>query len=159
MLYLARVGSRHCSSFAPSQRLTLHGAQKAVSAATAEAQSNGWAVSIAVVDAGGHPLCLHRLDAAAPSSAGIASEKARTAAMFRKPTAVFEAAVNIDADVIAMSQIARTALLSAPYVLMQGGVPIVLDGECVGAVGVSGVQSPQDEQVALAGVAALGGHD
>ena len=106
-------------------------------------------MTIAVADAGGVPLQLHRH--AFPASAEIALGKARTAALFSKDTAGLEAAANV-AD-----GAARTALLSAPFVLMRGGVPIIVNGQCVGAVGVSGVLADQDEQVARAGVAAVTG--
>ena len=111
---------------------------------SAEATKNGWAVTIVVADAGGVPLHLHRH--AFPASAEIAMGKARTAALFAKETAGLEALANVAEGE------ARTALLSAPFVLMRGGVPIIIDGQCIGAVGVSGVRADQDEQIARAGV-------
>src|SRR3954464_7722957 len=106
--------------------------------ARAEAQANQWAVTIAVVDDGGHPLALERLDGAAPVSAYIATEKARTSAMGRRPSADYEE----------MIKAGRHAFLSAPLnAMLEGGVPIVVDGQVVGAVGVSGVKSNQDAQV------------
>lgn len=122
---------------------------KAVAAAAeAEALKNSWAVSIAVVDAGGHVLWLQRLDGAAPISAHIAPAKANTAALGRRESRVYEEMINGG----------RAAFLSAPDLngMLEGGVPIVKDGLCLGAVGVSGVTSAQDAQIARAGIAALG---
>ncbi len=114
--------------------------------ARAEAERNGWFVTIAVVDEGGHPLGLTRMDAAAPSSAYIALEKARSAALGRKETKAFEDMVNGG----------RTAFLSAPIITsLEGGVPVVLDGQTIGAVGVSGVKANQDAQIARCGIASL----
>mgnify|MGYP003621418705 CR=1 FL=1 len=117
-------------------------------AAEAEALSNQWAVTIAIVDDGGHLLWLQRLDGCAATAAHIAPSKARTAAMGRRETKVFEDIINGG----------RTAFLSAPSIdgLLEGGVPIMKDGQCLGAVGVSGVKSTEDAQVARAGIAALG---
>jgi uncharacterized protein GlcG (DUF336 family) len=105
-------------------------------------------VSIAVVDDGGHLLWLQRLDGAAPISAQIAPAKARTAAVGRRESRVYEEMINQG----------RVSFLSAPSLegLLEGGVPIVVDGHCVGAVGVSGVKSSEDAQTARAGIAALG---
>ncbi|MFN9103517.1 MAG: GlcG/HbpS family heme-binding protein [Betaproteobacteria bacterium] len=118
-------------------------------AAEAEALNNQWAVTIAIVDAGGHLLWLQRLDGAAPVSAAIAPAKARTAALGRRETKVYEDMINGG----------RTSFQSAPLIdgLLEGGVPVLVDGHCVGAVGVSGVKSSEDAQVARAGIAALGG--
>ena len=115
-------------------------------AARAEAQRNNWAVSIAVVDDGGHPLALERLDGCAPIGAYIASEKARTSALGRRESKGYEDMVNGG----------RSAFLSAPLLTsLEGGVPVLVDGQVVGAVGVSGVKADQDAQVAKAGAAAL----
>ena len=122
---------------------------KAIAAAAeAEALKNQWAVTIAVVDAGGHLLWLQRLDGAAPVSAAIAPAKARTAALGRRETKVYEDMINGG----------RTSFLSAPLIdgMLEGGVPVMVDGHCVGAVGVSGVKSTEDAQIARAGIAALG---
>jgi glc operon protein GlcG len=114
--------------------------------ARAEAQANHWAVTIAIVDDGGHPLALERLDGASPLSAYIATEKARTSAMGRRPSGDYEE----------MIKAGRHAFLSAPLTAMlEGGLPIVVDGQVIGAVGVSGVKSNQDAQVAGAGIASL----
>ena len=122
---------------------------KAIAAAAeAEATSNGWSVSIAIVDDGGHLLMLQRLDGAAPISAQIAPAKARTAATGRRESRVYEEMINGG----------RVSFLSAPGLegLLEGGVPILKDGHCIGAVGVSGVKSSEDAQIARAGIAALG---
>ncbi len=117
-------------------------------AAEAEALKNNWAVTISIVDAGGHLLWLQRLDGAAAISAHIAPAKAHTAALGRRDTKGYE-------DMIAGG---RTAFLSAPTIegMLEGGVPVVKDGQCIGAVGVSGVKSNEDAQVARAAIAALG---
>ena len=117
-------------------------------AAEAEALKNKWAVTIAIVDDGGHLLHLQRLDGAAPVSAHIAPAKANTAAMGQRESKIYEDVINGG----------RTAFLSAPYLqgMLEGGVPIIKDGQCIGAVGVSGVKSSEDVQVARAGIAAIG---
>jgi glc operon protein GlcG len=122
---------------------------KAIAAAAeAEALANKWAVSIAIADDGGHLLWLQRLDGAAPISASIAPAKARTAALGRRESKVYEDVINGG----------RTSFLSAPVLegMLEGGVPILKDGHCLGAVGVSGVKSTEDAQVARAGIAAIG---
>ncbi|NJM31574.1 MAG: hypothetical protein HC848_00090 [Limnobacter sp.] len=113
-----------------------------------EAQANGWKVTIAVADDGGHLLGLLRLDGAPPMSAHIGPSKARAAAMAKKETKILEDVINNG----------RTAFVTVPYVdgLLEGGVPILVEGEVVGAVGVSGVQSNQDVQIAKAGIARIG---
>lgn len=116
-------------------------------AAEAEAIKNQWAVTIAIVDDGGHLLALQRLDGAAAISAHIAPAKAHTAALGRRESKVYEDVINQG----------RTSFLSAPAIagMLEGGVPILQDGQCIGAVGVSGVKSSEDAQVARAGIAAL----
>jgi uncharacterized protein GlcG (DUF336 family) len=127
--------------------LSLDDVKRIASASELEAQKQGWAVTIAIVDDGGHLLWLQRLDGAAPISAQIASAKAHTSAMGQRESKVYEDMINQG----------RTAFLSAPGVqgLLEGGVPILVQGQCVGAVGVSGVKAPEDAQVAKAGLAAL----
>jgi len=117
-------------------------------AAEAEALAHNWAVSIAIVDDGGHLLWLQRLDGAAPISAHIAPAKANTAAVGRRESRTYEEMINGG----------RFSFLSAPDLkgLLEGGVPILQDGQCLGAVGVSGVKSAEDAQIARAGIAALG---
>lgn len=121
---------------------------KAVAAAAeAHALANKWNVTIAIVDDGGYLLHLHRLEGAGAGSAEMAAGKARTAAVGRRESKVYE-------DMIRQG---RTAFLSAPMTAMlEGGVPIVVGTDVVGAVGVSGVKSDQDAAVAKAGIAALG---
>ncbi|HEF4760219.1 TPA: heme-binding protein [Pseudomonas putida] len=118
-------------------------------AARNEAQAHQWPVTIAVVDDGGHPLALERLDGCAPVGAYIAAEKARSAALGRRETKVYEDMINGG----------RTAFLSAPVLsaTLEGGVPVSVAGQVVGAIGVSGVKPDQDAQVAKAGVMALEG--
>ncbi|MBD9675304.1 heme-binding protein [Pseudomonas sp. PDM18] len=126
--------------------LTQQEVGRILSAARTEAQRNHWAVAIVVVDDGGHPLALERLDGCAPASAYIATEKARSAALGRRETKGYEDMVNGG----------RTAFVTAPLITsLEGGVPVVLDGQVIGAVGVSGVKAGEDAQVASAGVAAL----
>ncbi len=122
---------------------------KAIAAAAeAEALKNKWAVSIAIVDDGGHLLWLQRLDGAAAISAQIAPAKANTSALGRRDSKIYEDIINGG----------RTAFLSAPALqgLLEGGVAIVKDGQVIGAVGVSGVKSHEDAQIARAGIAAIG---
>lgn len=127
--------------------LTLEDCKKISSAAEAEAKKNNWNVSIAILDDGGHLLHLIRMDGATPANARIATEKGRTAAETRRSTAMWEERIKAG----------RTAMLRMPGVTpVQGGLPIVVDGVCVGGVGVSGVQSHEDEQIAKAGIDALG---
>jgi uncharacterized protein GlcG (DUF336 family) len=116
-------------------------------AAEAEAVKHNWAVSIAIVDDGGHLLWFQRLDGAAPISAHIAPGKARASAMGRRESKVYEDMINGG----------RASFLSAPSLegMLEGGVPILKDGQCLGAVGVSGVKSSEDAQIAKAGVAAF----
>ena len=121
---------------------------KAIAAAAeAEALKNNWAVTIAIVDDGGHLLHLQRLDGAAPISAHIAPAKANTAAMGRRESRVYEELINGG----------RTSFLSAPYLhgMLEGGVPILKDGHCIGAVGVSGGHYDDDVKVAQAVVDAF----
>lgn len=128
--------------------LTLDDAKKIALAAEAEAKANNWAVTISIVDDGGHLLWLQRLDGAAPISASIAPAKAKTAALGRRETKVYEDMINNG----------RYSFMTAPVLegMLEGGVPVVANGQCIGAVGVSGVKSSEDVQIAKAGIAALG---
>lgn len=130
------------------QFMTLADVKKIAAAAEAEAIANKWPVSIAIVDDGGHLLWQQRLDGAAPLSSHIAPAKARTAALGQRETKIYEDIINNG----------RYSFLSAPVVegMLEGGVPVMVDGHCVGAVGVSGVKSTEDAQIAKAGIAALG---
>ena len=127
--------------------LTLDDVKKIAAAAEAEALANHWAVVIAIVDDGGHLMWLQRLDGVAPISAYIAPGKAKTAALGRRESKIYEDIINNG----------RTSFLSAPNLdgMLEGGVPIIVDGHVVGAVGVSGVKSGEDAQIAKAGIAAL----
>ncbi len=127
--------------------LALADVKRIAAAAEAEALAHQWNVTIAIVDDGGHLLALQRLDGAAPVSAHIAPAKARTAALGRRESKVYEDIVNQG----------RTSFLSVPEIeaLLEGGVPVMVDGHCLGAVGVSGVKSTEDAQIAKAGIAAL----
>ena len=129
--------------------LSLDGAMKAIAAAVAEAHRNNAGGAIAVVDDGGNVIAVERLDGTFPAAASVSIGKARTAALFRKPTSALEKSINEG----------RTALAEVKvpdFTPLQGGVPIVIDGQVVGAIGVSGAASQQqDEQVAMAGANAL----
>jgi glc operon protein GlcG len=127
--------------------LTLEAARVAMAAAEAEAGRGGWKVVIAIVEAGGHPVMLHRIDDAQWSSIDTALQKARAAVAWKRPTRLLEESVNGG----------RTAFLSISQgmALLQGGVPIEMGGQVIGAIGVSGVKAADDEVIALAGVNAL----
>ncbi len=128
--------------------LELSDVQTIAAAAQAEAEKNNRAVSIAIVDAGGHLLHFQRLNGAPAISSHIAPAKAKTSAMGRRESKVYEDVINGG----------RYSFLSAPFIegMLEGGVPILKDGACIGAVGVSGVKSTEDAQIAKAGIAAIG---
>ena len=127
--------------------LTSSDVHKMMAACKAEAEKNNWKVSIAIVDDAGALLHLERMEGAGPTTPEVAHGKARTAALTKQPTKVWEERVK-----------ERPAFLNLPAGLaIQGGVPIMYQNECVGAIGVSGVQSQDDEKIASAGVAALAG--
>jgi len=126
--------------------LGLAEANRILEAARAEAERNGWKVAIAVVDDGGHPIALAKLDGTAPVSSYMAMEKARTSSLGRRESRLYEEMINGG----------RTAFVTAPLVAaLEGGVPIIVDGHFVGAVGVSGVKSDQDAQIAKAGIQSI----
>ena len=129
-------------------KLELSDVKTIAAAAEAEALKNNWAVSIAIVDAGGHLLHFARLDGAPPVSSHIAPAKAHTAALGCRESKIYEDVINGG----------RVSFLSAPAIqgMLEGGVPIMKDGYCMGAVGVSGVKSNEDAQIAKAGIAAIG---
>ena len=131
--------------------LTHQDCQKIATACATEARANDWAVSFAIVDDGGHLLWFERLDNAAPSSAEIGPAKARMAALGRRETKVYEEMINGGRTAF-LSAASATALRGA---MMEGAVPIMIDGQCLGAVGVSGVKSADDARIARAGIAAL----
>ena len=126
--------------------LNLEDVTRIVAACREEALRNQWAVTIAVADDGGHPLALERLDGCPQISAYIAQGKARSAALGRRETRLYEEMINAG----------RMSFLSVPLdSMLEGGVPIIIDGQVIGAVGVSGVKPEQDGQIAKAGIAAL----
>jgi glc operon protein GlcG len=127
--------------------LTLDDVKTIAAAAEAEALANNWAVTISIVDDGGHLLWLQRLDGAPPVSSHISPAKANTAALGRRESKVYEDVINGG----------RVSFLSAPTIhgMLEGGVPVIVDGHVIGAVGVSGVKSTEDAQIAKAGIAAL----
>jgi uncharacterized protein GlcG (DUF336 family) len=129
--------------------LSLADAKRVMAAAEAEAARHGWPMAIAIVDSTGHLVMLHRLDQAQFGSIAIAQQKAETALNFRRATKVFEEAV-------AAGGIGLRLLGVANVLPVEGGVPLLVNGEVVGAVGASGMHSAQDGQVALAGAGALG---
>ena len=126
--------------------LSLDDCKKMIAACEAEARRNSWNVAIAILDDGGHLLMFLRMDGATPANADNAAQKGRTAAVSRRSTKAWE-------DRIAAG---RVSTLSMPVMAVQGGIPVIYQGECVGAIGVSGVQSHEDEQIAKAGVDVLG---
>jgi uncharacterized protein GlcG (DUF336 family) len=126
--------------------VTLEAAKKMAAAGEAEARKNGWNVAIAIVDAGGGLVLFHKLDETQPGSIAVAQGKARTAALFKRPTKAME-------EAIAAGK--HSFLAIEGIVPIQGGLPVVVDEKVIGAVGVSGVTSAQDEQVALAALGAL----
>lgn len=129
--------------------ITMDQARKAMAAAEAEAKKNNWNVVIAIVDSGGNLVMLHRLDNAQFGSIKVATEKAHGAAAFRRPTVAFQ-------DLIAQGGVhLRLLNITGDASVFEGGVPIIVDGKLIGAIGVSGVTSQQDAQIAQAGVNSL----
>ena len=127
------------------QCLTLSDVKKMLAACEAEAAKNKWSVAISIVDEAGFLLAFQRMDGAPPISAEVSMGKARTSAMTRRPSKFFEDRVKD-----------RPAFVNFPAgLLIQGGVPLIYQNECVGGIGVSGVQSHEDEQIAQAGAAAI----
>jgi len=125
--------------------LTLDDCRKISAAAETEARKNNWNVCIAILDDGGHLLHLVRMDGASPANARIAVEKGRTAAQSRRSTAAWQERIRTRPELLRMPEITP----------VQGGLPIMVDGTCVGGVGVSGVRSHEDEQIAKAGIDTL----
>jgi glc operon protein GlcG len=146
-LMAAGVLSAQSAALATRKTLTLEGARRVIAAAQAEAKKNNATGVVAVVDEGGNVIALERLDGTFAAGAHISIGKARTAVLFKRPTRFFE-------DVIGKGRTAMVALTD--FTPLQGGVPIVVDGEVVGGVGVSGAASAQqDEELAIAGAAAI----
>ena len=132
--------------FGTTKYITLEAAKKMVAAGEAEARKNGWNVAITIVDANGDLILFQKLDETQPGSIAVSQGKARAAALFKRPSKALEEAIAGG----------KTAFLTVDGIVpMQGGVPVVVDGKVIGAVGVSGVTSAQDEQVALAATAVL----
>ena len=127
--------------------ITNEQAKKVMAGAEAEAKKNSWPVVIAILDSGGQLVMLQRLDNAQWGSVDIAKDKARSAVALRRPTKVFQ-------DLIAQGG-ANLRLLNIGYSVLEGGIPIVVDGKIIGSVGVSGVTSQQDAQIAQAGIDAM----
>jgi uncharacterized protein GlcG (DUF336 family) len=127
--------------------LTLDDVKKIAAACEAEALAHQWTVSIAICDDGGNPLWLQRLDGAAPATAPIAAEKARTAALIRRPTKAFEDLINGG----------RVALMSTHAIsgILEGGEPVLVQGQVVGALGISGQRPNEDGQILQRGLQAL----
>lgn len=128
--------------------ITFELAQRVAQAAQREAQRNGWPMVIAIVDSAGHLVLLQRLDQAQLGSIEVARQKAQTAVYFRRPTKRFE-------DALAQGGLHLRLLGMTNLTPLDGGLPLVVDGEVVGAIGVSGMQSHEDAQIAQAGAAAL----
>jgi len=146
LLITLALAATASAQLADKKALTLAVAKKMAAAAEAEAVKNNWRMVIAVVDDGGYLIYLQRTDETQAGSVDVAIQKAKSAAMFRRPTKVFE-------DAVAGGRNALLGLTGA--VPIEGGVPIMLDGKLLGAVGVSGGSAAQDGQVAKAGVDAL----
>ncbi len=148
LLLSAAAVAAHAQQVATKKALTLEGAKKAIAAAVAEAKKNNTTGVIAVVDDGGNLMALERIDGTFAAGANISIGKARTAVLFKKPTRVFE-------EIIGKG---RTAMVAVDFTPLQGGVPIVVDGQVVGGIGVSGAASAQqDEELAIAGANAVAG--
>lgn len=129
--------------------ISLAEAQTAAAHAETEAAANDWALVIAVVDSSGHLVVLHKMDHAQYGSIAVAQSKAATAVDFKRPSKVFE-------DALASGEALSLRLLATEGICpLEGGVPLLRDGKIIGAIGVSGAQSHQDEQVAIAGAAAI----
>lgn len=127
--------------------LTLDDCRKMMAACAAEARRNNWEVVIAILDDGGHPLMLERMDGATPANAEIALQKGRSAAISRRSTNAWEQRIKDG----------RMSILKMPVLPVQGGIPLFHQGVCVGGIGVSGVASHEDEQIAQAGADVLAG--
>jgi len=128
--------------------VTLENARKAAGPALAEAEKNHWNVAVAIVDTGGNLVYYEKMDNTQIGSANVAVEKARTAALFKRPTKAFQ-------DVLAGGGDGLRILSLKGVVAIEGGIPLVMDGKIVGAIGVSGATSAQDAQCAKAGADVL----
>lgn len=148
LLLAALTGLAGAGQIVEKKALTLEGAKQVIAAAEAEAAKNHVGCNIAVVDEGGNLIAFHRVDPTFPAGARVSIGKARTAALFRQPTKNFEEAI---------TQKGRTSMIALDdFTPLEGGVPIVVAGQIVGAIGVSGASSAdQDEQFAVAAAAAI----
>ena len=144
LLLLGSATAAHAQLRA-TKALTLDGAKNIAEAAEAEAKKNNWSMVVAIVDASGSLVLFHKADGTRPSNVEFALGKARTAARFQRPTKGLDSAVTAG----------RIQYLAADMLPIEGGVPIIVDGQVIGAVGVSGGSSAQDAQVASIGIAAL----
>ena len=155
VVMLIAVGSASAQTPAPAPApppaygtpISLEQAKKVMAGAEAEAKKNSWPVVIAILDSGGQLVMLQRLDNAQWGSIEIAKEKARSAVALRRPTKALQ-------HLIAQGG-ANLRLLNIGYSVLEGGIPIVVDGKIIGSVGVSGVTSQQDAQIAQAGIDAM----
>lgn len=145
MISLTSTGAFGAAKLVTKQVLSLDVAKKLAAAAEAEARRNNWNVVIAFVDDGGHLVYLQRMDDAQHGSVDVATRKAQTAIAFKRPTKVFE-------DAVASG---RTGVLSLPALPLEGGLPLIVNGKMIGAIGVSGVTSQQDGMIAKAAVDSL----
>ena len=146
LLAVSGVGSLFAAHLADQKVLTLEGAKAMAAAAEAEATKNNWNVIIVILGEGGHLLYMQRMDGAQMGSIDVAMSKAKSAYLFKRPTKVFE-------DGVASG---RNALLGLPgAIAIEGGLPIQAGGAVIGSIGVSGVTSAQDAQIATAGLAGL----
>ena len=125
-------------------------AQRVVSGAEAKARRNGWPMVIAVMDSGANLVVLHKMDNAQTGSIAIAQQKAESTVRFKRPTRAFE-------DALTQGGIHLRLLATHRAIPLEGGLPLMIDGQLAGAIGVSGMQSTQDAQVAAAGLEALAG--
>jgi uncharacterized protein GlcG (DUF336 family) len=147
LMMTALLSSGANAQLIEKKTLSLEAAQKVIAAAKAEAKANHWKMVIAVVDDGGHLIAMERMDGAQLGSLDVAPGKAKTALNFLRPTKNWEETLKTRSAVLT---------LTPTVVLIEGGVPVVYQGQVIGAVGVSGASSVQDAQVAEAGVRALG---
>jgi uncharacterized protein GlcG (DUF336 family) len=148
LLFAASSASAQAPPPAYGAPITLEQAKKAMAAAEAEARKNSWPVVIAILDTGGQEVLVQRLDNAQWGSVQVAKDKARSAVAFRRPTKVFQDAIGQGGVNLRLLQLSGASVL-------EGGIPIVVDGKVIGAIGVSGVTSQQDAQIGQAGVDAL----
>jgi glc operon protein GlcG len=145
LVVAASAGAQAPPAYGPA--ITLEQAKKVMAGAEAEATKNNWPVVIVILDSGGNLVMLHRLDNAQWGSVDIAKDKARSAVALRRPTKALQ-------DAVAQGG-ANLRLLTIGYSVLEGGIPIVADGKIIGSVGVSGVTSQQDAQIAQAGIDAM----